>query len=437
MIRLLEKGKRGIVETSGSNNRIVIPGFNETALKSQPDIRRLLEHAERAFLKLKTETSGVEIEAEQNTAKYNCAAGLYSAIEWTLRQIVYRFPAGRFDEILKRGSLRENTLMLEEFAGKLGFKLTDNNRLLLNIPKEKFARIANGAAELTPLLGLCITGAFDDFIHPFNQLGREFPELLSFLLDLKEVRDAESHGNLKSLKSLTKNRMAYFRGNVHVLILTLLPELRQTENGEEEEADQDDIIFDRRIAARFEVDKIFGLQTIDNLKPDMREVLVQCELKCEDLKQNRESASHMNAEITKLLASLLQDAVFNRVKQLREKEFNEIGWQVRIKDSVLKAGFRLENDELPESIRYVAQRRIRRACFRISSSLGANLIALIMLSDEGSLKALAEKIPDLIIRADNLLQLRNHGNNELEMPENEVIELKEEIYHITKIFLEV
>ena len=103
----------------------------------------------------------------------------------------------------------------------------------------------------------------------------------------------------------------------------------------------------------------------------------------------------------------------------------------------LKIYFYLPDRELPETISTVSQMRIERASKGMSQSLGAHLIALILIADTTFLKKLKSVVPDLVITIDTLLIHRRHGSQLIFMQLQELVEIKDKVYDITRILLEV
>ena len=53
-------------------------------------------------------------------------SSLYAAIEWTLRQLVFEYPAKDYEGILRSQNYEDNNTLLIKMAKKIGFNIPTN-----------------------------------------------------------------------------------------------------------------------------------------------------------------------------------------------------------------------------------------------------------------------------------------------------------------------
>jgi len=367
---------------------------------------------------------------------------LYAAIEWTLRELVFKYPSEHFVSILESQNYMDNNTLLIKMANKIGFNIQTNSKLL-EVQPSKIKSIATIGPDMVPFLTLSIASASNDSTHPLYDLSKKNSNWLEFIYELKRSRDAESHGDFKYINSpKEKNnssllkKITYFKDQTYNSIKILLPILRPSATGENMPNDsvQEGSNNDDRLIADINLNNFFGYNEFLLMPSELKELFMRTELSMHSVDDKTESEIECKNVIV-LLSSILEFCLMKLININRSKNNDIIIDKDNALDKVI-IYFYLPDSELPETISTISQMRIERASKGMSQSLGAHLIALILIADTTFLKKLKSVVPDLVITIDTLLIHRRHGSELIFMQLQELVEIKDKVYDTTRILLE-
>jgi aryl carrier-like protein len=473
LIRLKENGlvknpiKSEVKDSEGENN--VPAGFSHE-LHKYPEIQNRLRRAESRLNKAKSlEVNSTSHEKEKKRLISEFVKGLYDALEWTFRQVVFENPVDHWEQIFASGTYKNNASLLHQLAAKIGFSVSGLGSSILNVKPGQIKAYSNGTVELQPLIALAIAGASHDAIHPLNNLVHKGGDCLTFIANLKKLRDTAAHGGKLNYAELmqataywcTECDKAFdlidtpdqcpdcgqkvlkiyttilddYRKRTHHIIFNLYPHL-QGKSGEISQhitAELKDID-QLRLNARIEIDKYFGLSLVQLMPRSLSEDLMKIELLWDDIKKGTGCVqTYINT-----LASVLQISLFNSYHDLNRLNGKLSNLTVTALEKANEAEFHLIDRQLPERIETTNKNRVKSACSGNNSTLGANIIAFLILMSEDRLKYISKHIPDFLILVANIIELRGHGNNpQHKLSDDELHSLKTDAFKIIKMLMEI
>jgi len=91
---------------------------------------------------------------------------------------------------------------------------------------------------------------------------------------------------------------------------------------------------------------------------------------------------------------------------------------------------------LPRSLQTVKLREIRQTLQGDDKSLGACVIAFLLMLNEDSLQTVSENQPSFISDVTEILNLSIHGNKSLNLKKEEITKLRDSVYKTIKTLLE-
>jgi len=408
-------------------------GFG-VGIKSYPKIYRAVRRASDCFSEAKDmniKSSNDEHEFKQLIAI--TITSIYEAIEWTLRKVVFDDPVEHWEHVFSSQSCRDNDLILRSLARKLGFDVSDKNQTILQVSPGKIRAIERGVTEMQPLLALAIAGAVNNNAHPLHRLVVKDSAFFSFINWLKAIRDPISHGNDSDV-DLTIDKLERYHNRAARIIQTLIPSLTEALSLDDEKQKQHQDIDQLRLKARIELDSCFGLSLVQSIRPDLRE----CLLKIIMMEQRIELDLDYVQQYINSLAAAMQLAIFEIISSRQTP--GEIDGN--LKDKAFKrsvdAGFVHNLKAIPDSISTVKIQRVSMAVQGRNTTLGAHLIAFLVLCSDEELDHVYQKIPNIFSVVAKLLCLRGHGNMQAQnIPKDELVSFRNTIFDAIKIIVEV
>ena len=431
---LVDLKRKGIVEDIETGSKDEEHGNGQGfggAIRKYPKIFRTLRQAYEEFGKASLiQVSSSNEEKERKRLIGLTATCLYDAVEWTLRQIVSENPVDHWEKYFSSRSFGANDRILRSFAKKLGFDASARTNYLLQVKPGKIKAIERGVCDMQPLLALSIAGAIQYEDHPMHALAIDDSGALSFILSLKKVRDPFSHGNHRDI-GLSIDELESYRDRTARLIRSLIPDLAESLDSRTAPKRTAEDINQMQLKAIVELDRFFGLNLVQSMRPDLREELsriVKLEQKSEAL----------DLQYVKSLAAAMQLAFFEMTVDRKTSGNSDRDLKNVAFEKAVEAGFVGHIDEVPKTVSTVNPKKVHEAFHGISSTLGAHLIALFLLYPTDELIRLRQALPELIEIVDRLLQLRKHGNQQLRPNQQKSLpSLKNRVFNAIKIVTEV
>lgn len=354
-------------------------------------------------------------------APFRSLAHIHASIEWAL---FYTCCRRSFEDVIAKlkftGPL-EHTMLLGNAAQNVG--LVSPRHGFKSIPKGKLLDFQNGKAEFGTVLAITIVQAEGDESHPLRQLASMYPDLISRFLSIKKKRDEKGHG--KGRADAPDDELSddpFLREVVH----TLLPDIVFSDTPATRP--NKDVRADSLLEARTSVQSEFRFMVLHRLGANLQDRLVQAERFWLSCKVN-DDARHfvcdlyaaLQANFRRWLSGKLppnimdSDLITSAQRKARESGFGD----------------------LPECLHTVRPLAIRETLQGNDPTLGACVVAFLLMSDDDTLHSIAHTQPSFIDDITKIIAKRGHGNEPLRLPKTEVAELRKAAYNTIKVLIEV
>jgi hypothetical protein len=420
--------QKGVVEKignpEGADNR-----FPRKAYK-YAKISRCITDSKSALHKIRNlEVNSTYYESAYRQEIENGIKNLYAALEWSLRQVVADNPVSEWERIFSNSNFRENEKLLTKFAKKVGFAVNDKNLNLLQVKPGAIRQIEKGKVELQPLLALAIAGASSNANHPVHRLAQNHSGFLTHALRLKKYRDPIEHGSADKL-DVDENTLQKLIETTVPMITSLVPgvadDLENINNGS-----YHDEINQERLKANINLEKALGTAFVSSLSGEIKEQLIRAELMLEQFSKDK------SIEIIKCYASVMQHALLDAVNDRKLENSNNELMEHALAE-IKRFQFYSAIDKIPKELSTVTKHYLRRAIQGVSTTLGAQLLAVFLIGEEKELVQLKTLSPDFVSFIAELIRLRGHGNQQkYNFSRNDVESLKNRVFKEIKIITEV
>ena len=399
------------------------------------DLFGKLKQAEREFRRSSQPPRNTDEEAHFAYQCQQAAQSLAEALEVALSQVAAKSRPAACEAILcGRGQThQDNGQLLEKLAGGLGLHTSGLGGLLL-VPPGRIRGLRDGVVDLQALLAVTMAAGSEDKEHPLRLLAASFPDWLLFLRELKTMRDASAHGDSRAAGS---KRLEDLREGAYRSIEVLLPGLQRDvpRMRPEETRPGKERVHDARRQAITRLEDHFGVQWYAGIDTNGAELLIQVELASASLVLG--SKEPVNAVRTiNDLSSLMQSLVHARQSATGQELGNTESPIEIARRRAVEAGLLSRDAELPPVLAKVNPRRLEEALRGRSPTLGASLMALLILSPLEWLRGLAVASSGFLHLVAQLIELRGHGNRPVFMPAEDLVKLKDEIYTACSTLME-
>lgn len=434
VIDLKNKGVIDRLSSGQSNEEVQDDSSAADGLKKYPRIARALRRAQEYL----SDAEKIEVDSSNDEQEFVSLTGLavvalYEAIEWALRFVVSDNPVIHWERLFSSQSYRENDKILRSFATKIGFDVSDSVKALLQVKPGKIRAVDRGVAEMQPLLAVAIAGAINDPNHPLNNLAIEDSGCLSFINELKEVRDPVSHGSSTNVE-LSPETLEGYRDRTTRLIQSLIPDI--TEDAYKAKTKQERDIDQVRLKARIELDKSLGLGFVQSVSPSLREELVKVTI----LSQSKELTKEQKKQYVFTLASIMQLSLLEVAKGRGASVKNQTNLRDVAIEKIVQSGFYPAPDDIPKQIITVNTKRLYPAVQGASTTLGAQLLGVFLLGSESELIELRKSDSSFVEFVGKLIDLRGHNESLSHYSKNSIDDLmtyKNHAFKVIKIITEV
>ena len=358
----------------------------------------------------------------------NIIKDIYSALEWTMREIYDRNKPDESAIIALAGGTELNKRILCECAESLGIAVGNHDSLLaVDGGKIKAVVFDSTKAEMLPLLSLLIYSAKINTKHPFRNMPDNLSDnLLGDIRGLKNLRDPIQHGGKADTDKNMREKIEKYKEFLEQFISATLPDIKFNNSAGEVDSNT-------KINVRNSLNKKLDLALqyrISRISKKLWDELLQ--LESLSLNEDKKLYSSLIDQIYTVSQILIDETVNN----MPRREIDADGLK-NISSDRAKAYFNME--ELPSEIS--TTKRLGEKLERGSSTLGAAIICLLALLNENDLDVLSKEYPNFIEDMARIIFLRGHGNKpsymvikELSCSE-EIFKLKDKIYNLIKILV--
>lgn len=379
-------------------------------------------------------------EEKEYTAKtQRIITKLYAALEWALRYLVSTYPVENWEALYVSQHMTANKELLCRFAAKIGLHITEKNITLLEVKEGAIRQLDRGTVMVQPLIALAVTGAGAVYSeHPLSILAQQYPDFLSFLCSLKQLRDAFEHGSLSVWSQELKPEKLQVMIEDAVSIITLLlpairPELCLHTNGASKvDSSVYTDINQERLKAQLSIEAEIGYAFFSALSLDVQELLIRCKILMQPF-----STDNVPMMIN-YLYGCIQQFLLETIKKQEHPHMEENSIRAAAFAAITAAGFYSAAETLPPQISTVPARRVLFAAQGKSETLGAQLLALFAAAGTDDLMLLIQKIPHFITFISGMIALRGHGNTaSSDISEEKIIKLWQSTIDVFKTLTEV
>jgi hypothetical protein len=356
------------------------------------------------------------------SASFHSIAQIYASIEWALFYACGRRPFEKAVATLKFTAQADHPALLADAAAQLGLMPLPFG--FKPVKEGKLRDFESGKAELATLLSIAMLQAQHDDSHPLHRVASSHPECIIRLFDIKKKRDEKSHG--KGSADAPDKELSdapFMRDVVHALLPDMvfsgMPIVEQDRN----------IRADALLDARASIQSEFGFKTFNRLGANLKERLVHAERFFLSCKEGDDGIGF----VRELYAALQSAFEMSLVGRLPPDEDDDR----LIESASSKAASAKLCRDLPDSLRTVKALAVRQTLQGNGQSLGACVLAFLLMSDDDSLRSLADAQPSFVSDVANVIARRGHGNEPLLLPKADTAELRKASYKTIKTLIEV
>jgi hypothetical protein len=183
------------------------------------------------------------------------------------------------------------------------------------------------------------------------------------------------------------------------------------------------------LKAQNKLESYFGYNEFRSLDIATKDLLEKIEITMQEQTQS------VSIEVINYLAAIIQRALFLQYRSdiikltVKNKEF--------ALNQARNAGFELQDGNFGTGIKSVREKFIEEAIKGNNKSIGANLYAFLINTEEAKLQEIAEKLPELITLTEELHIKSGHGNKTETFSLVYIEQLQQAVYKTVKILQEI
>ncbi|GFE94812.1 hypothetical protein [Acetobacter persici] len=347
--------------------------------------------------------------------QFRTLAKIHASIEWALFYACCVRPFKDVIITLRFTKQSEHAALLEQTARDLGCELPLQG--FRPIREGKLLDFEDGRAYQETVLAVALLQAHKDAGHPLRQLISVYPDLIIRLRAINVRRNGKAHG--KGGADAPQQELiddTFMRTVVHALVPRIVfvdkPVAALNKDA------QGDALLDARTSIQAE----FGFRLFNRLGMNLQERLVDAEcfvLSCHD----EDDASAYIGDLYAATQASFEKVLADRIPpDISDERLIDTAADKAVKAKLCAV--------LSESLRTVRIDAVRRTLQGGSQSLGACVIALLLVADDNALAAIYDAQPTFLEGVTNLITLRGHGNEPLPLP-------KKKITHLRKVTLSI
>jgi hypothetical protein len=352
--------------------------------------------------------------------QYRDIRQIYSALEWAL---FYACVQRQYDAAVNKLIFTDQTEysnLLNEAVKRIGLDLPPNG--FKPVPQGKFDDFLQGKAEMATLISITLLMAEKDKAHPFHKIADNYSDFIIRLFKIKNKRDKQAHGNRKIPKDEELPEDFFMRE----IVTALLPDIRFM-YAPAPAADKE-AIADIMLDSRTNIQSEFGFKDFNRLGTKLQDRLIYAErfwLSCKD----EDNAFTFVSD----LYAALQIMFIKKLEGVLPPDIDDSEFIVQSQSNAKKAGL----GELSEALRTVKPLKVSQTLQGFDQSLGACVIAFLLVSDNDSLEKVCEIQPSFLSDVADITSLRGHDNEPVPMKKDEIKALRKSAYSTIKTLLEV
>ena len=344
---------------------------------------------------------------------------IHAALEWALFYECAQHPYDTVINQLRLTNQSEHPELLKKATEKLGLSLPQYG--FRAVPNGKLDAFLSGKAEMGTVLSIAILMAESDASHPLRRIATKDQDFIIRIFDIKRERDARVHGKGKAQNYEIELPEEDF---MRKIVTELLPAMRFS-NTPVQEPDRDattSLLLDARTSIQNE----FGFGLFNRLGAYLQDRLIYAErfwISCKD-------GDDALAFTCDLYAAL--QTVFTKLMSALPPETQSSELLAKAAENASFAGL----GNLPDSLSTVPPDKVQKTLQGDSQTLGACVLAFLLVEDAEILRSIADVQASFIIDVSDIIKWRGHGNEPLTLPKADIGKLRKSTYTIIKTLLE-
>lgn len=331
---------------------------------------------------------------------------VYSALEWALFYCADLRNGKVATEVLRATPAADWSAVLTLAAKTVGL-ITPQHGFRAVLPG-RLDDFLDGKAEMSTLVPVVLVQAANDPQHPLRLVATKVPNLLLQIDEIKTIRDGRAHG-----EGVVANAESRFDPMLRECVPLLLPDVRfsDTPAARRSGSSLDESLLEARTALLgalgYKLINALGVSASDHLLDAEQHWLPH---------QDGDDALPLVTALTASLQAVMRELLAGATSPgLAEREY-----LVTASKAAADAGL----GQLPNSLRTVRPSRIREAMQGNGSTLGACVVAYLLVSGADRLSMLADTQPSLLGDIDTVLGRRGHGNDAIPLTRPEAKQLR-------------
>lgn len=352
--------------------------------------------------------------------RFRSVSKVHASLEWALFYTCVRRPVDDAITRLKFTAQSEHPKLLGDAAQSVGLELPTFG--LRSVPKGKIFDFQNGQALFGTVLAIAILQAEKDESHSLRGIASSHPNLISRLLDIMKKRNEKEHGKGGPEPTDTELPADLF---MREIIHALLPDISFADTpvaGMGKDARADSLL-----DARASIQSEFGFKAFNRLGANLQDSLIHAEIFWLASKDGDDALVFACDLYAALQASFRQKLFSMLPPDVLDPEFIASS-QKKIQESGL--------GELPKCLCTVKPLAIRQTLQGDDQTLGACVIAFLLMADDDTLRVIANTHPCFIDDIASIITMRGHGNEPRSLPKVDIKKLRKATYSTIKTLLE-
>ena len=377
----------------------------------------------QCYPKLVTNLRRRYVRADDNvnwTAMARPIAAIHASLEWAFFYACCRRPFEDAIAKLKFTGHLQHSALLRNAAQRVGLEHPEFH--LRPVPLGKLFDFQNGQAELGTVLAIAILQAEKDESHPLRRIASLHRDLISRLLAIKKHRDEKGHGKGGSESADTELPADPF---MREIVHALLPDISFADTPVE--GTGKDARADSLLEAGASIQSEFGFKAFNRLGANLQDRLIHAERFWLVSKEGDDALVFACDLYAALQASFHSTLSRKLPPDIMDSEFIAAS-QKKMQESGL--------GELAECLRTVKPLAIRQTLQGNDQTLGACVIGFLLMSDDDTLRIIADTHPSFIDDIAIAITARGHGNEPLPLPKEDIKKLRKAAYSTIKTLLE-
>lgn len=355
-------------------------------------------------------------------ASFHSIAQIHASIEWALFYACSGRPFENAIRTLKFTAQTDHPTLLADAAKRVGLTLPLFG--MRPIRDGKLIDFTDGRADFATLLSIALLQARDDDSHPLHRIATTHPEFILRLFDIKKKRDEKSHGKGKAdAPDQELSDTPFMRDVIHAL----LPDI--VFSGTPSAEPDGNVRADSLLEARASIQSEFGFKSLNRLGTNLKERLVHAECFFMSCKDGDDGLAFV-LELYAVLQSTFEMALAGKLPPDVEDARLIASADERAVSTRLCS-------ELPTSLQTVKPLAVRQTLQGRGQSLGACVLAFLLMADDDRLRAVVDAQPSFVNDVSDVIARRGHGNEPLPLPKSDTAELRKAAYKTIKTLIEV